>query len=316
MHNHSRDLMKALQTIARADGQRTQAEADAASESVRAIIKQLGTSTGNISGDLGLAYREVLQLAQRRSLLGKIAAAAPFRTLPFELPALEQTAGSSIGFIGEGQAIPASELDFTARKLARRKLSGIVPVTREMASAMPAEQALSRDLIRAVADGESAAFFSASAASTDAPAGVLNGVTPGSGSTNPTNDVAALIDAFTGDLDGAVVLTSPRNGVKLAAVFDGTGARGGELAGIGHVTHAEIPDTEIAIVEPGRIMLADDGLEIDYSNQATIATLDSNGDPAVDVSLWQQNLAAYRLTRWLNWHAAAGSVAWLNSVNW
>lgn len=313
---NARNLIKALQSLARADGHRTQAEGDATSGPVLAILKQLGSSTANISGDLGLAYREILGLAQRRSLIGKIDAAAAFRKLPFELPALEQTAGSSIGFIGEGQAVPAAELDFTVRKLPRRKLSGIVPVTKEMASAMPAEQALSRDLIRATADGESLAFFSASAASTDAPAGVLNGVTPGTGSTNPTNDVTALVDAFTGDLDGAVILTSPRNGVKLAAVFDGTGARGGELAGIGHVTHTSIPDTEIAILEPGRIMLADDGLEIDYSNQATIATLDSNGDPAVDVSLWQQNLAAYRLTRWLNWHAAAGSVAWLNSLNW
>ncbi|MGQ7956388.1 phage major capsid protein [Pseudomonas sp. SP16.1] len=316
MHNNARHLIQALQELARANGHRENAKAAATSGAVLSILKQIGTGTGNISGDLGLAYREILQLAQRRSLISKIDAASPFRKLPSELPALEQSAGSIIGFIGEGQAIPVGELDFTARKLPRRKLSGIVPVTREMASAMPAESALSRDLIRAVADGESAAFFSNAAAAPEAPAGILAGVTPGTGSNNPANDIAALIDAFTGDLDGAVILTSPRNGVKLAPLYDGTGARGGELAGVGHVTHAEIPDGEIAIIEPGRIMLADDGLEIDYSNQATIATLDSNGDPAVDVSLWQHNLSAYRLTRWLNWHAAAGSVAWLNSVNW
>lgn len=316
MHNNAHTLIKALQALARADGHRTRAEASADSGAVLSILKQLGTSTGNISGDLVLAYREILQLAQRRSLISKIDAASPFRKLPFELPALEQTAGSSVGFIGEGQAIPVSELDFTVRKLARRKLSGIVPVTREMASAMPAESALSRDLIRAVADGESAAFFSNAAAAAESPAGILAGVTPGAGSSNPANDIAALVDTFAGDLDGAVILTSPLNGVNLAALYDGTGARGGELAGVGHVTHAEIPDGEIAIIEPGRIMLADDGLEIDYSNQATIATLDSNGDPEADVSLWQHNLSAYRLTRWLNWHAAAGSVAWLNGCNW
>ena len=316
MHNNARNLIKALQALARTDGQRTLAESSAESGAVLSILKQLGTSTDNISGDLGLAYREILQLAQRRSLISKIDAVAGFRKLPFEVPALEQTSGTIVGFIGEGAAIPASELDFSVRKLARRKLSGIVPVTREMASAMPAESALSRDLIRAVADGESAAFFSNAAAAPDSPAGILAGVTPGTGSSNPENDVAALISAFSGDLDGAVILTNPRNGVKLAALYDGTGARGGELAGIGHVTHSEIPDGEIAIIEPGRIMLADDGLEIDYSNQATIATLDSSGDPAEDVSLWQHNLSAYRLTRWLNWHPAAGSVTWLNSCNW
>lgn len=316
MHNNARHLIQALQELARADGNRANAEGAATSGIVLTMLKQLGTSTGNITGDLGLAYREILQLAQRRSLISKIDAASPFRKLPFELPALEQSAGSSIGFIAEGQAIPIGELDFTARKLPRRKLSGIVPVTREMASAMSAESALSRDLIRAVADGESAAFFSDDAESASAPAGILFGVAPGTGSNNPANDIATLIDAFTGDLDSAVILTSPRNGVKLAAIYDGTGARGGELAGIGHVTHAEIPDGEIAIIEPGRVMLADDGLEIDYSNQATIAALDSNGDPDAPVSLWQNNLSAYRLTRWLNWRPASGSVAWLNSVNW
>lgn len=309
IHQNARTVIKALQAIARADGHRTAAESLAESPAVLAMIKQIGTSTANISGDLGLAYREILGLAQRRSLVGKIDAMAAFRTVPFELPVLEQTAGSNIGFIPEGASIPAGELDFTVRKLARRKLSGILPVTKEMAAAMTGEQALSRDLIRAVADGESAAFFS----TTD---GVLNGVTPGTGSASPAADVAALVDAFTGDLDGAVILTSPRNGVKLAAIFDGTGARGGELAGIGHVTHAGIPDTEVAIIEPGRILLADDGLEIDFSNQATVSTLDSNGDPLAPYNLWANNLAAYRITRWLNWRAAAGSVAWLNSVAW
>lgn len=309
IHQNARTVIKALQAIARADGHRTAAESLADSPAVLAMIKQIGTSTANIGGDLGLGYREILQLAQRRSLIGKIAAVAAFRGVPFELAVLEQGTGSNIGFIAEGASIPAGELDFTARKLARRKLSGILPATKEMASAMPAENALSRDLIRAVADGESAAFFS----TTD---GILAGVTPGTGSTNPANDIALLVDSYTGALDGAVILTSPRNGLKLAAIYDGAGARGGEVAGIGLATHSTISDAEIGIIEPGRIMLADDGLEIDYSNQATIATLDTNGDPVADVSLWQQNLAAYRLTRWLNWHAAAGSVAWLNSVAW
>lgn len=316
MHNNARTLIKALQALARADGQRTLAEASTESGAVLSILKQLGTSTENISGDLGLAYREILLLAQRRSLIAKIDAVAGFRKLPFEVPSLEQAAGSSISYIGEGEAIQVDNLTFAAHKLNRRKLSGIVPVTREMASAMPAESALSRDLIRAVADGESAAFFSNAAPATGSPAGILAGFTPGTGSSNPANDIAALISAFSGDLDGAVILTNPRNGVKLAALYDGTGARGGELAGIGHVTHSEIPDGEIAIIEPGRIMLADDGLEIDYSNQATIATLDSSGEPEDAMSLWQRNLSAYRLTRWLNWRPAAGSVTWFNSCNW
>lgn len=309
-HTNARNLIKALQALARADGHRTQAESAADSGAVLAILKQLGTSTANISGDLGVAYKEVLGLAQRRSLVGKIDAVAAFRKVPFELAVLEQGTGSNVGFIPEGASIPAGELDFTARKLPRRKLSGILPVTREMASAMPAESALSRDLVRATADGESAGFFS----TTD---GILAGVTPGTGSTNPANDIALLVDSFTGNVDGAVILSSPRNGVKLSSIYDGTtGARGGELAGIGHVTHSEIPDTEVAIIEPGRILLADNGLEIDYSTQATISTLDTNGDPVAPYSLWANNLAAFRLTRWLNWHAAAGSVAWLNSVNW
>lgn len=312
---HAQNLIKALQALARAEGNRTTAEGLAQSADVQAMLKSIGSSTASISGDLKVAYRELLGLARRRSLIAKIEAVAVFRTLPFEVPALEQDNAATVAFVAEGQPIPvAAELTFTRRELPRRKLSGIVPITQELAAAMPAEQAFSRELTRAIAQGESSAFYSASAGSPASPAGILAGVTAGTGTTNAADDIANLIDTFTGNLEGAVLLTSPRSGVKLSAVFDGTGARGGEVAGIGHVTSSAIPDDSVAIIEPGRIMLADDGLEIDISTEATLYS-QANGE-TIAHSLWQNNLLAYRVTRWLNWHAAPGAVAYLTGTDW
>ena len=311
---HAQNLIKALQVLARAEGNRTAAEGLAQSPDVQAMVKSIGSSTASINGDLRVAYREMLGLARRRSLIGKIEAVAGFRTLPFEVPALEQDNAATVAFVAEGQPIPVTAQTFTSRELPRRKLSGIVPITKELAAAMPAEQAFGRELTRAAAQGESSAFYSASAGSPASPAGILAGVTAGTGTTNAADDIASLIDTFTGDLEGAVLLTSPRSGVKLAAVFDGTGARGGEVSGIGHVTSSAIPDDSVAIIEPGRIMLADDGLEIDIAHDATLLT--QQGEEIAPYNLWQNNLLAYRVTRWLNWQAAAGSVAYLTGTDW
>jgi len=315
MQRHATNLIKALQVLARAEGKRTTAEGLAQSPDVQAMVKSIGSSTASISGDLKVAYRELLGLARRRSLIAKIEAVAGFRTLPFEVPALEQDDAATVAYVAEGQPIPVTaELTFTRRQLPRRKLSGIVPVTQELAAAMPAEQAFSRELTRAIAQGESSAFFSTAAATDEAPAGILDGVTAGTGTTSPADDIGTLVDSFTGNLDEAVLLSSPRSGVKLAAVFDGTGARGGEVSGIGHVTSSAIPDDSVAIIEPGRILLADDGLEIDISTEATLYS-QANGE-TIAHSLWQNNLLAYRVTRWLNWHAAPGAVAYLNGTDW
>ncbi|MGP5711268.1 phage major capsid protein [Vreelandella alkaliphila] len=306
-------LIKTLQTLALAGGNRTEAESRAPTPAVASMLKSIGT--GSINGDLHTGYRELLQLSQRRSLIGKIDSITGFRRLPFETPTLEQDSPASVIFVAEGQPIPATmSLTLSARELSRRKLSGLVPVTKELATAMPAESALSRELTRSVAQGESAAFFSDNAATDAAPPGILNGVTAGVGSTSPADDIAQLVDAFTGNLDEAVILTSPRNGVKLASVFDGAGGRGGEIAGIGHATSSAIPDDKIGIVEPGRILLSDDGLEIDLSMEATIYT--QSGEEFIPHSLWQNNLMAWRITRHLNWHAATGSVAYLDACDW
>src|SRR5690554_5117658 len=76
---HAQNLIKSLQALAQADGNRTHAEARAASADVQAMVKSIGSSTGSITGDLGLAYRELLQLSRRRSLIAKIEAVAGFR---------------------------------------------------------------------------------------------------------------------------------------------------------------------------------------------------------------------------------------------
>ena len=324
MRNAS-NIIKALQFIAAANGDDMLAHRRACSRAgpnsgVATLLKSWASATGDISPDAQAAYRELLQLSNRRSLVGKIQNAVGFRRVPVQVPVLEQQPpGHGADFIQDGGAYPAgSNFEFNSVSLTRKKIGSIVPFTAEMAKLLDASSAVSRDLIRAIAISEGENFFSTSAATDAAPAGIANDLTPETGSNDPEADIFKLVDEFEGDPAEAVLITSTNNGIKLAALYDSTtGAQGGTVAGITHVTSKEVPDAEAALIEPGRILLADDGLEIDFTSQADLGELDSSGDLQGEmVSLWQCNCVAYRVTRWLNWRPAPGSVVFMNQLDW
>ncbi|HUE93582.1 phage major capsid protein [Pseudomonas sp.] len=321
---NAQHLVKALQYMAAADGKSSQAIAVATAKAgpesgpVK-ILKTWALTSGSISPELRSAYRELIALAERRSLLAQIRAVSPMRRVPFETDTLLQTGESQVGFIGEGGAYPVSSTTYENARLPGRKLGGIIPISDMLIKGYDFDFAVTGELTRAVAEAESQGFYSAVAGSSESPAGILHGVTPGTGSSNAANDVAALIDAFDGDLGSAVILTSPRAGVKLfAAGFESSGARGGDLAGIAHVAHRSVPDDEIAILDCSRILIADDnGLEIVSSQSAALGVLDSSGELVGElVSMFQTNTSAFRITRYVNWKPADGAVGYMTGATW
>ena len=133
----------------------------------------------------------------------------------------------------------------------------------------------------------------------------------------------ALIASLTGDLETAVFVMNPATAVSLAAGgFDGIGARGGELLGVPAVTSSAVPYSAasgglVALVDPRKILLSDQGVTLDKSDQALVQVgTDSSGDPQY-LSLWQNNCSANKIVRGLNWQAAQpGCATYLSGVKW
>lgn len=289
-----------------------------------------------VSGGVDV-FSPLLPLARRRSIIGQIAEFEPFYNVPPALRVLAQNTTPSAGFIQEGKHTPITQADVETTALVPKTIRAIQVVTDDLVMQNDLEHLLSRGLIRGVAKAESAAFFSNAAASNDAPAGVFYGISPETGTANLESDVETLVDAFDGDLSAAVFICAPKTAMKLAGIYDGAGLNG-SIAGLPIVAHQEVPNDELAIIQPDRIKICDDGLLIDESNAAGIllsetpqddidAALATPSSPPNDndvkalakakpVSLFQMNLLAFRITRYINWEPATDAAVWLNGGTW
>ena len=319
---HASNLINSLQHLAATGGNYTKAISQAVglhgdNSKPASILKNMSLNTGLLDNDSITGYRELLALSAKRSLISQIRAASPMRKIPFNVSVLAQTAGSTASWVGEAAAIPVDgAFDVDTTQLKSRKIAAIIPVTKELAKTIEAESTLTADITRAIAVAESDAFFSSAAGTEDTPAGLLHGVVAGTGTTSVADDIAALIDSFTGDLSSAVLLTSPKNGVKLhGAGYETTGAKGGVVAGIPHVAHGSIPDGSAALIDTSRILIADDSvMSLDVSTAAVLNESDSATGDALN--LFQSNCVAFRLVREINWQAVTGSVVYLDSLDW
>ena len=282
---------------------------------VAAILQKGMLSTVNVANDpdLRAASNGFLSLVRSRSLIGKIAAVSGFAKVPFETPTLIQKTPLGAAWTGETRVIALATSSFDTTTLPRKKIATIVPQTNELLKGAGAdfESALSRDLVATVADLEGSAFITASNVETeDNPAAVTAGITPTVGTTDPRADVKALLESFTGDIENAVIVTRPEAGLTLYnAGFLGSGVKGGDVAGVPHVTSKTVAAGTVALIDPSHIMLADDGVVLDLSDESMV--IDENGKP---LSLWQFNLTAVRAIRYLNWKALPGAVSVLSAT--
>jgi hypothetical protein len=119
-------------------------------------------------------------------------------------------------FIGEGKPIPVVQYQTAPGvKLEPHALKLISTLTWEMLEASDAENIIRAVLLEASALGLDAALFSANAGTTDAPAGLLNGITPMTASTiSPLSD-AVVVDLAA--LGGAIARVAGDDIVFIAA---------------------------------------------------------------------------------------------------
>jgi HK97 family phage major capsid protein len=269
------------------------------------------------------ASANFIEQVNRLSVFGQLDG---FVRVPFDLRTLKATNDAVANWVPEGAPVPAARLSsFDMMRLPLRKLGVMNVFSGELARfwSPSTEAAIKNGLASALAAGQDRAFIDpASAPTSDTPGSVTHGAwsMPSSGSSANAivADLAALAQhlvAEGSDLRSAAWILNTRTALYLtslredgAAVFPGLTPIGGSLLGLRAVASSGVPisaspsSTIIALVDPRRVLLADDSLvAIEGTTDASVAADDAPVGGAQQLTpLWQGNLAAAKLLRWIN----------------
>jgi hypothetical protein len=166
---------------------------------------------------------------------------------------------------------------------------------------------------RAITKADGALLFGDAAASGAQPAGILwNRTAVGSGSPgNLTDDLATLVaEVSNGDPFSPVFACSARGAAFLNAsgvnAFRDLGLNGGTIAGAPCLIDAACAD-QLVLMDASEIAIADGGLEITASENASIEMVDNpSGNAATStgasvVSAWQTGASVLRYVRSVGW---------------
>ncbi len=285
---------------------------------------------------------EFIELLRPATILGRIPGG--LRRVPFNVRIQRQTAGVSGAFVGEGKAKPVNELAFDAITMGFSKAAVIVVMTNELMrfSDPSAEAVVRQDMIDGIAAYLDKRFIDPQYAGVAnvSPASITNGVTPiasgGQTIAAVTDDVEGAMTAFVNadlNLARAVWIMHPRTALALSMkrnnqdqfAFPGVMATGGTFFGMPVVTSSAAvaagspSEALVVLLDPSEILLADDGgITIDMSQEASLQMSDTPSDGATTlVSLWQNNMAALRAERFINWRRRRdNAVQVLGNVSW
>lgn len=281
-------------------------------------LVQLNTMTG-----------EFIELLRAKEIISRIQG---FDRVPFNIKVPRGTTDPTAYWVGEGDVKPLSRPAFDSIELEFNKVAGIVPMTQElMMFSNPAAEVKVRDgLIHALAYLTDRDFLDPTkAVSTGvSPASVTNGVT-GVAATGTTadalrDDLGSMLSEFSDaneDPSGIVLVMTPSQALKIGLMRNSLGQRefpditmaGGFLEGFPVITSTNIAATggsptdgyPIVAVNAPNIYLAEGGLDVDISREASLQMDDSPDSPetasTVLVSLWQRNMVAIKAERFVTW---------------
>lgn len=261
---------------------------------------------------------EFVELVRAETIIGKVPG---FRKVPFNIPIITQTGGSTFEWVGEGGVKPVGELAFTRTTMPYHKVAGIVVLSDELVrlSTPNAEETARRDLVEQCAVFLDQQFIRiAVTAGADNPASITNGVTApnASGTTLAAlkadlNTALGTLTAAGVTLSGLVIVTTSEVALRLSLMTTTLGTTpsgismtpsGGTLLGYPVIVSDSVDADSLVIFKPSEIFLADDGrVTLDASNQATL-DMGTGGSPATPTfNLWQRNCVGIRAERWINW---------------
>ncbi|MCA0393963.1 MAG: phage major capsid protein [Proteobacteria bacterium] len=320
MRTHFTDLTfaRAVITLALADGGPGQFEPFAikrwgAQGGLIAKAAVGGVTTADTGADPSTVWFERVFEA---SILGRLQG---LRRVPWSVRMNSMVSGARGFWVGQLKPIPLSKPAVEGAELRIAKVASIVVATLEslQAGGQVAEEALDRDLRRAVTESLDAAFIDAGSsgiANTQPPSVTSGGILiPSVGDVD--EDIRAAVDSFQGDLSRAVWTTDPKTAVAIGLSEDVTGgrkfpevgARGGELAGIPVVTTTGSPldstGGQLSLIDPTGIAYNADRVEIERSMHGMLVMSDDpENDPSpLKVSMFQTESAALKSVVYANW---------------
>jgi HK97 family phage major capsid protein len=244
-------------------------------------------------------------------------------------------AASTSYWVGEGLAKPVTAGAFDSVELPPTKCVSLSVITNELikASAGRAVRAVQGVLVKSQVRAIDSKFASADAATASTPAGVLNGVSAIASTGDPTADLAALLEAYDGDLTSARFLMSPGVAAQLALragssmTFADVGVAGGSLLGIPVVVSKHVASDSsggtIILLDASAILYGDGGVTLDAGTHCDVAMQsEPTGDATTGtgsslVSMFQSNSTAVKVERYIGWQVArAGAVVWVESADY
>jgi len=294
-------------------------------ETVRKAVVEPGTTGGwgsPIASPRALGDG-FMEFVRPRTVLGRLIGT---QAVPFNVVMGSQTSGFGVGWAGQGKPILVSAGAFEREEMKRSKIAGIVVLTQELISSIDpaARQAITRDLAGATVEFSDRELLDpAKAGSDDEPASITNGAIEVTATGNTAAEVEADITAMVTEMaTGGASMTAPYfvmkpttalflAGLRTAGgqrVFPDVGPLGGSILTIPVLTSASSP-AQITLIDASHIQVADAGVDIITSTEATLQmdSAPAEGEAAL-VSLWQLNLIALKVTRFIRWkraHAAA-----------
>lgn len=275
---------------------------------------------------------EFVELLMPRTIIGRVTG---FDMVPFNTLIIEQTGGSTFGWVGEVNPKPVGELAFEKNTLTNSKVAGIIVLSDELVrlSTPRAEEKARNDMMKQCAKFIDQQFIRvAVSAGASNPASITNGeASPAATGTTAAalrHDLnIALAEFDTANEDegsdpGLVIVMTPAlaRGISLlttslgVAEFPGMNPQGGTLLGYPVIVSSSVDSGTIVIFKPSEIYLADDGrVTLDASREAT---LDMAGGSSPTFNLWQNNAVGLRAERWIRWQKkrANGVVAIIDTA--
>jgi hypothetical protein len=284
----------------------------------RSAVASGGISSGAWGSQLESYDAEIVTLFRQKSFAGRMAG---IRRHSRATRAVLPGTGTSAMWVPEQGGVPVTELSFSANGMMPKKIGGIVVATNELLRDAPAASAILQANLAGANAGlaDSTLLDPAGDGSGDAPASITHGVSPQTTTGNAAKDISKLVSVFTGDLTQAYLLTTPVIGAGISAAlgYGDAGVRGGSALGLPLLTSPGCTSGILALVDPSRLILVEEGIELTLSNSAALLMTGEGSPPSTDlVSLFQAECAAIKAVLPTNWAAAPGCVAYMGSVNY
>lgn len=272
---------------------------------------------------------EFVELLRPQTIIGRVNG---FRNVPFNIPIITQTGGSTFQWVGEASPKPVGELAFDRTTLTFSKAAGIVVMDEELVKlARPdAEATVRQDMIEQCAKFLDEQFIQVSvSAGASNPASITNGVASptatGTTAAALRHDLNIALTTFTAagvSTRGIVIVMTSAlaRGISLLTTslgvpeFQSMTPEGGTLIGYTVIVSDSVDAGTVVLFQPGEVFLADDGrVTLDASREAT---LDMSGSTTATFSLWQNNCVGLRAERWIRWQKrrATGTVAVIDTA--